>query len=160
MNRLFYFLASAFCFASVAFAYFYLEQELFMNPCPLCMMQRLAFVLCGFAFLFEAIFWQQKKALLVGKTIRVLSLFFGIGLAARHIYIQNLPSDQVPACGLDFYGLMNKNSLFDGLWQAMQGSGDCATKDLFWGLSLPIWALILFLGLLFFSIIFPSGKSK
>lgn len=91
------------CFASVAFSYFYLEKTLYLNPCPLCMMQRLAFILVGIMFVLDAALWPQGT---VGRVLmksgKYLSIFFGVGLAARHLYIQSLPADQVPACGLDF----------------------------------------------------------
>ena len=148
------------CFGAIAFAYFYLENTLFLNPCPLCMMQRLAFGLAGLAFLLDALLAPRGT---VGRWLirlfKRLSIFFGMGLAARHLYIQSLPPDQVPACGLDFYALMKRNELFSGLWQAMQGDGDCATKDLFWGLSIPLWSMILFVGLLLLTVLLVPRKN-
>lgn len=147
------------CFLSIAFAYFYLERTLYMNPCPLCMMQRLAIGLVGIAFLMEALFWAEKP---IGRKLMNIfkygSIFLGVGLASRHLYIQNLPSDKVPSCGLDFYGLMDKNSLFSGLWQSMQGTGECAQKDYFWGLTLPTWTLIIFAVLLVIAVVCSPNK--
>lgn len=143
------------CFGAVAFAYFYLEKTLYLNPCPLCMMQRLAFVLIGTMFILDALVWPQGAVgawlMRIGK---YLSIFFGIALAARHLYIQNLPADKVPACGLDFYGLMDSNSLFAGLFKAMQGDGDCAVQDTWplegmFALTIPTWSMILYIALLF-----------
>lgn len=146
------------CWAAVAFAYFYLERTLYMVPCPLCMMQRLAFGLIGLAFLVEAI--ANPKSALGYRLARIftfLSIGFGMALAARHIHIQNLPAGEAPKCGLDFYGLVEKD-WFSGLWQAMQGTGDCATRDLFWGLTLPTWSMMLFVGLLLIAVL--CGKPR
>lgn len=137
----------------IAFGYFYLEHVLYLNPCPLCMMQRLAFALIGSVFIINACYYPTRGiALIIMKICKYLSIFFGIGLAARHIYIQNLPEGSTPACGLDFYGLMDKHSFFSGLWQAMQGTGDCATRDLFMGLTIPTWSMGVFIALLFVAI--------
>ena len=163
-RRLGLLLAGLGCFTSVAFSYFYLEKTLYLNPCPLCMMQRLAFILVGIMFVLDAALWPQGT---VGRVLmksgKYLSIFFGVGLAARHLYIQSLPADQVPACGLDFYGLMEKNSVFSGLFKAMQGDGDCAVKDTWplegmFALTIPTWSMILFIALLLVCIITERPK--
>lgn len=158
-RRLGLFLAGLGCFAAIAFAYFYLEKTLYLNPCPLCMMQRLAFALIGFMFILDAALWPQGTVgRVLMKTGKYLAIFFGAGLAARHLYIQSLPADKVPACGLDFYGLMESNSFFAGIFKAMQGDGDCAVKDTWplegmFALTIPTWSMILFIGLLLICIV-------
>ena len=139
--------------ASIAFAYFYLEKTLWLTPCNLCMMQRLAFGLIGFFFLLDAICWPGRPATrFLMRLGKYLSIFFGIGLAARHLYIQ------VPACGFDFYTTLDKNGFWGGLLTAMHGDGDCATRDLFLGLRIPVWSMLLFVGLLLICVIFERGK--
>lgn len=152
-KRLTLFAAAIVSWLMIAFSYFYLEKTLYLNPCPLCMMQRLAFVLIGIMFLLQAVWWPLSGAgLVVMKTLKYLSIFFGIGLAARHIQIQNLPAGEAPACGLDFYGVMEQNGFLRGLWQSMQGTGDCTTRDLFMGLTIPTWSMTLFIALLLLAI--------
>ena len=90
---------------------------------------------------------------------KYLSIFFGIGLAARHLYIQSLPADQVPTCGFDFYATLDKNGFWGGLLTAMQGDGDCATRDLFLGLRIPVWSMMLFIGLLLVCAICERNKT-
>ena len=148
--------------ASIAFAYYYLEKTLYLTPCNLCMMQRLAFALIGFFCLLDAIFWPQRPvARYLMRLFKYLSVFFGIGLAARHLYIQSLPPDQVPACGFDFYTMMEKApSVFHGFLKAMQGDGDCAIRDTVFGLRIPVWSMILFIGLLFVCIFCERSKTS
>lgn len=147
------------CFSSIAFSYFYLEKTLYLNPCPLCIMQRIAFALIGLMFILDAALWPQGTVgAVLMKTGKYLSIFFGIGLAARHLYIQSLPEGEVPACGLDFYGLMENTPFFSGIAQAMMGTGNCATKDTWplegmFALTIPTWSMILFVALLFICII-------
>lgn len=153
-RRLILLLAGLGCFASIAFSYFYLEKTLYLSPCPLCIMQRIAFALIGLMFLLDAALWPQGTVgSVVMKIGKYLSIFFGIGLAARHLHIQSLPEGEVPACGLDFYGLMENTPFFSGLAKAMMGTGDCATKDTWplegmFALTIPTWSMILFIALL------------
>lgn len=148
------FFAGLCCFGSIAFAYYYLEKTLYLNPCPLCMMQRLAFALIGIMFILDALFWPKSTVgIVIMKIGKYLSIFFGIGLAARHLYIQGLPAEDTPACGMDFYGLMESNSIFAGLFKAMQGDGDCAVKDTWplegmFAMTIPTWSMILYIALL------------
>ena len=157
-------IALAFCglasWASIAFSYFYLEKTLYLMPCNLCMMQRLAFALIGFFFLLDAICWpSQSVACFFMRLFKYLSILFGIGLAARHLYIQSLPIDQVPACGFDFYGTLDQNGIWAGLFKAMQGDGDCATRDMVFGLRIPVWSMMLFTGLLLVCVICERNKT-
>jgi len=67
----------------------------------------------------------------------------GVGIAARHVWLQNLPSDKVPGCGpgLDF--MMANFPLSEVLEMVFSGSGECA--EVSWSfafLSMPAWALI------------------
>ncbi|MDO4643858.1 MAG: disulfide bond formation protein B [Cardiobacteriaceae bacterium] len=158
--------------ASIAFAYYYLEKTLYLTPCNLCMMQRLAFALIGFFFLLDAACWPRST---VGRYLlrlfKYLSIFFGIGLAARHLYIQSLPAEEVPACGFDFYTMMDKSpTIFHGLLKAMHGDGDCAVPDtVFQGtmlqnslldLRIPVWSMILFVGLLLICVLCERPKKS
>ena len=147
---------------SIAFAYFYLERTLWLTPCNLCMMQRLAFGLIGFFFLLDAICWpSQPVARFLLRLCKYFSIFFGIGLAARHLYIQSLPADKVPACGFDFYTMMDRApNVFKGLIEAMHGDGDCAIPDTFLGLRIPVWSMILFIGLLVICVVCERAKRQ
>ena len=68
----------------------------------------------------------------------------GIGLALRHLWIQSLPPDQVPACGMGIGYMLETLPLADVITRTLQGSGECAKVDLVLGLSIPAWTLILF----------------
>lgn len=160
--RLILFLNGVACIGAVLFAYEYLEKTLFMNPCPLCMLQRLAFVVIGAALIQQALHYHrlgfERKVL---QFFVYAGIFFGMAMAARHLYLQSLPPDLMPACGLDYYGLMRQNGWLQGLWKAMQGSGDCGTRDTFWGIRLPVWSMVLYFILLIQAVIFlPKGREN
>lgn len=99
----------------------------------------------GILFLFAGIHNPQQ---LGRKIYGVGSLFIsvmGLGLSARHVWLQNLPDDQVPSCGpgLDF---MLETLPWQGVIEkVLKGSGEChAINWTFAGLTIPGWTFILF----------------
>ena len=148
--------------ASIAFAYYYLEKNAVSHAVqPLH--DAAAGVRAHWLFLLAGRhFWpQQLVARYLMRLFKYLSVFFGIGLAARHLYIQSLPPDQVPACGFDFYTMMDRApNVFKGLIEAMHGDGDCAIPDTFLGLRIPVWSMILFIGLLVICVVCERAKRQ
>ena len=123
----------------------YFQYVLYLDPCPLCMVQRVTVMaigaLCLVGFLQNPGAFGRKvyAALLI-----VISLF-GAGIAGRHVYLQNLPADQVPECfpGIEF--ILQTNPLIDALSIILSGTGECAeTLWTFLGISIPGWTLFAF----------------
>lgn len=145
----------------IFFAWWYLENTLYLAPCPLCMMQRVAFAIAGTFMILEALFWPvhpvARALLMLGK---YAGIFLGIGLAARHLHIQSLPPGETPACGFDFWGTLDHNGFWNGILKSMQGTGDCAVTDLFLGLSIPLWALMAFIGLLVIATVCGNPRDR
>ena len=72
----------------------------------------------------------------------------GAGLAARHVWLQSLPADQVPACGPGLDYIMDAFPLLDALELVFTGSGECAEVNWsFLGLSMPGWTFLWFVAL-------------
>jgi protein dithiol:quinone oxidoreductase len=87
------------CFAMFGFA-IYLQSARNLEPCPLCIFQRIAVVALGVAFLLAAALPALPRFLAWFATAFVaLAAFAGAGVAGRHVYIQSLPPGQVPVCG-------------------------------------------------------------
>lgn len=131
------------CTGMMAYA-LYAEYQLYMEPCPLCVFQRMAVIALGVIFLFAAL---QNPRSAAGRGIYVvlfsLAAASGIGVSGRHIWLQNLPADKVPACGPGFGYIIDSFPLSDALKLIFTGSGECATIDWsFLGLSMPTWVLI------------------
>lgn len=79
-----------------------------------------------------------------------LSAIAGALIASRHVWLQSLPADQVPACGPSLNYLLEDMGLpvFEVVQMVLKGDGNCAKIDAAWlGLSLPLWTLIAFIGL-------------
>ena len=145
--RLGNFCGFAACAALLAYAY-YTQYFLHLDPCPLCILQRVGILALGTVFLLatvhDPVSWGRRLyAVLVG-----LAALATAGVALRHLYIQSLPPDAVPACGASLAYMMKIFSLNEVLVKVLTGSGECARITWrFLGLSMPGWVLIAALGL-------------
>ena len=122
----------------------YAEHVLYLEPCPLCVFQRMATIGLGIAFLLAALHNPSGTGgrYLYTGLIAVTALA-GVGVAGRHVWLQNLPADKVPACGPGFSYILDSFPLADALKMIFTGSGECASIDWsFLGLSMPAWVVI------------------
>ena len=72
----------------------------------------------------------------------------GAAFAGRQVWLQSLPKDQVPACGMGFSYMMETMPFFDVLKKVFAGSGECAEKGWeFLGLAIPGWTLVFFIAM-------------
>lgn len=133
------------CAALLTYALYSQYYEGLM-PCPLCTFQRGAFILLGGVFLLGALHAPKGQG---GRRIygvlTLLAAGLGLVVAGRHVWLQHLPKDQVPACGPDLSFMMEAFPLADVLRKVFTGSGECAKVDwTFAGLSMPEWSLLWF----------------
>ncbi len=137
------YLAGALTVAAMFGAALYLQYVLHEEPCPLCMIQRVIFIVIGVLFFIAAVHNAKQIGAKVYSTLIALVALGGIAVASRHIWLQHLPKDQVPACGpgLDY---MLQHFPMAEVWQElMHGSGECAAKGwAFLGLGIPELSLI------------------
>lgn len=132
------------CAVMIAAAY-YMQYGMGLEPCPLCIFQRIAAAGMGLVFLLA--FLQGPNGWgrhLYGLLILVIA-GVGAALAGRHIWLQSLPPDQIPACGPGLEYMLNTFPILDALRMMLEGSGECAEVDLVLGVSLPIWTLAAFI---------------
>lgn len=147
-RRLFYFFGFLLCSALLAYA-FYLQYVQGLDPCPLCYFQRLAMIGLGLVFLAASLHNPGQ----LGSWLYAL-LQLGIGgtgavIAARHVWIQHLPPDQVPSCGMGIFYMLDTLPILDVINKTLAGSGECATVDwTFLGLSIPGWNFIFYIGMI------------
>jgi len=122
----------------------YAQHVLGLEPCPLCIFQRVAVITVGVLFLLAALHnpRSSKGAFAYGLVIN-LAVLAGIGISARHIWIQAQPPGSVAACGADLNYLLDILPLTEVINKVLFGSGECGKVD--WtllGLSMPWWVLI------------------
>jgi disulfide bond formation protein DsbB len=134
------------CVALLAYAVFAQYGQLF-EPCPLCIFQRVAIAAVGLVGLMGAMHNPRGR---FGRTAYGLLAFvtaaIGAGIAGRHVWLQHLPADQVPACGPGLsYMVQIMPSYLDVVKKVLQGSGECAEVNwTLWGFSMPEWTLLCF----------------
>jgi disulfide bond formation protein DsbB len=121
----------------------YLQYMLQQDPCPLCMVQRVIFIAIGALFALAALHNAKALGAKVYSILIALVSLSGVGVAARHIWIQHLPKDQVPACGPGLDYMLQNFPMSDVLQELMHGSGECAEKGwTFLALGIPEWSLV------------------
>lgn len=128
----------------------YTQYVLGLEPCPLCILQRVAVIALGLSFLLMALKHPQtKQSKFFASLLLTIISSAGVGIAARHVWLQNLTPDKVPGCGpgLDF--MMANFPLSEVFQMVFSGSGECA--EISWSfafLSMPAWVIIwlIFLG--------------
>lgn len=152
-----YFLAFFVCAALMAYA-LYLQYALDLEPCPLCMFQRVALIAMGAVFLIAALQGPARTGAWVYCAVLFLLGGAGSGLALRHLWIQSLPADQVPACGMGIGYMFETLPFFDVVARTLKGSGECAKVDLVLGLSIPAWTLVLFVILIVWSVLLAARQ--
>lgn len=133
------------CTLLLAYAY-YVQFHLRIDPCPLCIFQRLAFLLVGVVFLAAAVHDPGVRGSRVYAVLVFASAALGAAIAGRHVWLQHLPPDKVPACGAGLDYLLETIPLAQVVRSVLTGSGECAKVDwTFLGLSMPAWALVWFI---------------
>lgn len=150
------------CLFAMLFAAGYVQRVLGLDPCPLCVVQRVAMIATGAVFLAGAILAPASTAgrWAVAGLAGACALA-GAGVSARHVWLQNLPADQVPACGPTLEYLIDVLPFTEVLMTVLRGDGNCAIVDAqFLGISLPGWTGIAFVGLLLYALAAPLIARK
>lgn len=146
-RRLPFLLITLWCAALLGFGY-YLQFQQGLTPCPLCIFQRVAFMVVCALGLAGALLGLRGTGARVMGILLMLAADAGAAIAGRQVWLQHLPADRVPECGpgLDF--LLDAYPLAETIKTVLRGSGDCAKVDwTFLGLSIAEWSLINFLAL-------------
>ena len=132
------------CAALIGFA-IYSQFAWGLEPCPLCIFQRIAFAALGLVFLLAGL--HAPRAAAARRFYGVLGFLAaatGMAIAGRHVWIQLNPPD-IPACGPPLSFMRETMSTGNVIRKVLTGSGDCGTVDWsFLGLSMPAWSLAWF----------------
>lgn len=132
---------------------FYLQYVRGLEPCVLCMIQRLFFVLTGLAALVAFLHGPRRMGVRIYAIFTALFSGLGAAVAGRQIWLQHLPPDKVPECGPDLFFMLEAYPLTEALMTALKGTGDCAKVVwTFLGLSIPEWAIVVFIGIVITSV--------
>ncbi|MDX1803777.1 MAG: disulfide bond formation protein B [Alcanivorax sp.] len=146
--RLLNLLALLACLAAMGGA-LYLQHVDGLQPCPLCIFQRVGVIAAGLVLLMACLHGPRGVGVRVYAALTGLAALGGGAVAIRHLWLQHLPPDRVPDCGPGLNYMLDVFPLKDVLAKVLAGSGECA--EVHWslfGISLPGWSLLVFVGLL------------
>lgn len=153
-----YLIGFAASFGLVAFG-LYIQVKDGLEPCPLCIFQRIAFMATGVLFLLAALHNPQGLWRRIHGGLQFLAAATGAGIAIRHIWIQNHADEVMAECGAGVEYLFEHFPLHKFLQLVFKGTGECSAID--WkllGLTIPELALIAFIGLGVYALILAFAK--
>lgn len=143
------------CLGAMAFA-LYLQYVEGLEPCPMCVFQRVAMLGCAAFFLLGLLHGPRGGGSWFYSAGVVLSAGVGAAIAGRHVWLQSLPADQVPACGPALNYLLDIMPLAEVVSTVLRGDGNCAIIDWQWfNISLPGLTLLGFVALILFALVGP-----
>jgi protein dithiol:quinone oxidoreductase len=135
-------LGFAACVALIGYALF-VQYVQGLEPCPLCILQRVAVMVAGALFLVAALHDPAARGARAYGVLIDLAALAGILVAARHMWILAQPPGSVAECGASLDYMMDVLPLHEVLAKVLAGSGECAKVDWqFAGLNMPTWVLI------------------
>jgi len=127
----------------------YMQHVMGLEPCNLCILQRVAVVATALVALIAALHGPGVTGIKIYASLVMLASLTGAGLSGRQIWLQSLPADLVPACGPGLDYLIDVFPLSEVLSLVLAGDGDCA--EVVWtllGISIPGWTMVGFFGLI------------
>lgn len=156
--RRLFFLGFAVCLGLIVIALF-LQYRAGLEPCPLCIFQRIFVILLGLLWLLAGLHNPTATGRRIYGGVTAVLAATGVGIAARHVWLQNLPPDQLPGCGYGLQDMLHMFPLSETLALVFRGSGDCTEVAwTFLGLSIPAWTLVFFTAFVVYGLwlIFPQ----
>jgi disulfide bond formation protein DsbB len=130
------------CAGLLAYA-FYEQFAMNVEPCPLCIFQRVGVAAMGVVFLVAGLHHPKGWGRYVYGVLIGIAALATIGVAADHLYVQSLPEGAVPSCGAPLGMLFKFSPWLDVIKKVLTGSGECHVVNWqFLGLAMPAWVLI------------------
>lgn len=131
----------------------YFEHVKGLEPCYLCIMQRVMVITIGLIALLAVMHNPGQRGIRIYASLTALSAVGGGSFSIRQLWLQSLPKDRVPACGPSVDYMIDVFPLFEVIGRLIKGDGSCA--EVLWsllGISMPGWVLVAFGGLLLISL--------
>lgn len=132
--------------AGLMAAALYFQYGMQLEPCPLCIFQRVFVIITGLILLAGTLHNPERLGRRIYGGLTALAAALGATIAGRHVWIENLPFDQQPGCGYSLNDMLESFPLLKTLKLVLEGSGGCGQITWsFLGLSMPSWTLIFFI---------------
>ncbi len=138
----------------------YLQYVRGLDPCPLCMIQRVCFIALGGVFLVAALVGSNVVLVRIFGVVASLIALAGAGFATRHVWLQWYPPE-MESCTADLFTMLERLPFFAVIQRALYATGDCARVDWrLFGLSIAEWSLFWFAALLVLSLVYLTRKTR
>ena len=119
-----------------------LQHVVGLDPCPLCIFQRIAYFALALFALIAASLSPRRASRRFG-VLALASALTGDGVAGRHVWLQMNP--QGMSCGPGLGAMLENFPLTDILPKVFRGSGDCSEAAwILLGLTIAEWSLLWF----------------
>jgi protein dithiol:quinone oxidoreductase len=130
------------CAALMGYA-LHAQYDLGLEPCPLCIFQRIGVILMGVTFLVAALHHPRGRGRWVYGALLALFALATVAVAARQLYIQSLPPGTLPSCGAPLAMMLRFMPVLEVVRRVLSGSGECGEINwTFLKLAMPAWVLI------------------
>jgi len=147
------------CAGLIGFA-LYLQHSLGLEPCPMCILQRYAFIVVGVIALVAAIHNPALRGRRIYGGLLVVMAATGGGVAIRHVYLEHYPP-KLFDCGADVGFMLESFPLTEALPMIFRGTGDCTKVPWrFLSLSIAEWSLICFALLIIAAVVAAVMKRR
>lgn len=148
------------CAALLGFGY-YLQFVEHLEPCPMCIFQRLCFLAIVAIAGVGALHGPHRAGVYVYGGLTIVAALIGGGIAGRQVWLQHLPADRVPACGPGLEYMLEMFPLAEVVKQALRGTGECAAVDwTFLTLSIAEWSLACFALIVLTHIVYLAQRAN
>jgi disulfide bond formation protein DsbB len=150
------------CCLLLAAAY-YMQYVQGIQPCPLCMLQRLVFIALAVILLVAVLHNPRKTGVRIYGVITLIMALSGVLLAWRHIWLQLHPTATTDICVPGYAYVMTHLPFTQAVRFLFQSSENCSHIIQVWGLSIPVWTLLCFAVFCVFAlvqIIFARRRSQ
>jgi protein dithiol:quinone oxidoreductase len=130
------------CATMMGFALF-AQYGLHLQPCNMCVLQRICVISLGLVFLVAAVHDPAPLGARIYTFVILVAAAAGVAVAARHIWISMQPIGSLPSCGADFYTMIDMLPITTVVAKIWNGGGEC--QLVLWrvlGLSMQTWVLI------------------
>ncbi|MEE2733115.1 MAG: disulfide bond formation protein B [Pseudomonadota bacterium] len=139
---------------SICFAYFYLQQHLGLDACPLCLIDRGIVISIGTVFLLAFLHNPKHLGQRIYAGMALLFSALGIAVCWRHLWLQSLPKDQVPECSPGLEYMLETFPIGETIRTIFNSAGECAEIQWsFMGLSIPAQTMLVFIGFALLSLL-------
>lgn len=122
----------------------YLQFYQAVQPCPLCILQRICFVALGLFFIVNGLFLSRAIKKIIDVCCVVISVV-GMGLAGRQVWLQYMPATNGSECGVSLQYMWQVLSLQDMVQKILLGGAECSQRNgEFFYMDMAEWAVVWF----------------